>query len=110
VRDRAPGEGTGTGRDLNVVHRCSLTIPFGLNRSNLDRDPTFRADYERTFRVLRSLPVDIWLTSRGVEYGRYRKYEASLSASDPVAPFIDPDGYLKSIDEAERAVQELLRP
>ena len=110
VRDRAPGDGTGTGRDLNVVHRCSLTIPFGLNRSNLDRDPTFRADYERTFRVLRSLPVDIWLTSRGVEYGRYRKYEASLSASDPVAPFIDPAGYLKSIDEAERAVQELLRP
>jgi metallo-beta-lactamase class B len=108
VRDRDPSTPLGAGRDLHVVHRCSLTVPFGLDRSNLDRYPGFRADFERTFRTLRSLPVDIWLTSRGIEYGRYRKYQASLTAADPAAPFIDREGYLQSIDDAEQKVRALL--
>lgn len=95
-------------RDLHVVHRCSLTIPFGFDRSDLDRNPGVRADFERSFRLLRTLPVDIWLTSRGIEYGRYRKYQASLDAEDPAAAFIDRDGYLTSIDEAEAKFRTLL--
>jgi metallo-beta-lactamase class B len=95
-------------RDLHVVHRCSLTIPFGFDRSDFDRHPTVRTDFERSFRLLRSLPVDIWLTSRGIEYGRYRKYQASLGAEDPAAAFIDREGYLKSIDEAEAKLRTLL--
>ena len=95
-------------RDVHVVHRCSLTVPFGLDRSSLDRYPGFRADFERSFRTLRSLPVDIWLTSRGIEYGRYRKYQESLKADDPVAPFIDRENYFKSIDDAEQKVRTLL--
>jgi len=58
--------------------------------------------------ILRSLPVDIWLTPRGIEYGRFRKYEASLKAEDPAAPFIDPDGYRTSLDKAEAAFHKLL--
>jgi hypothetical protein len=58
--------------------------------------------------MLRRLPVDIWLTPHGVEYGRFRKFEASLKAEDPIAPFIDPEGYRASIDRAESTFRTLL--
>ena len=105
---KGPSAGAETSREFRVVHRCSLTVPFGLDRAGLERIPGIRADFERSFRTLRDLPVDIWLTSRGFQYGRYRKYEESLRAEDPVAPFIDREGYLKSIDDAEASLRELL--
>jgi len=95
-------------RDLRVVHRCSLEVPYGASLVEPETYPGIRADFERSLATLRGLPVDIWLTSRGVEYGRYRKYQASLSAEDPPAPFIDPEGYRKSIDEAEVKFRTLL--
>jgi hypothetical protein len=52
--------------------------------------------------------VDVWLTARGREYGRFRKYQESLKAEDPAASFIDPDGYRTSIDEAEATFRKLL--
>jgi hypothetical protein len=58
--------------------------------------------------MLRELPVDIWLTGKGRDYGRFRKHEESLKAEDPVAPFIDPGGYRASIDEAEARFRKLL--
>ena len=46
-------------RVLNVVSACSLQVVQGM------RYPEQRADIQRSLRVLRSLPADIWLTSRG---------------------------------------------
>jgi metallo-beta-lactamase class B len=108
VRERDASNPLAGLRDLDVVHRCSLALPFGLDRAGLDGNPRIRADFQRSFRTLRALPVDIWLTWRGIEYGRYRKYDASLQAKDPVAPFIDPEGYLASIDDAEARLRELV--
>lgn len=88
-------------RDLHVVHRCGLTVPYGASLIDPQNYPGVRDDFERTFAALRNLPVDIWLASRGQEYGRFRKFDASLHSEDPVAPFIDPKGYLESIDRAE---------
>ena len=59
------------------------------------------ADLERSFRVLRSLPVDIWVTCHARWWGRYRKFVASSTAKNPIDPFIDPDGYRAYIDAAE---------
>src|SRR5678815_1702704 len=58
-------------------------------------------DLGRSFRVLRGLPVDIWVTCHARWWGRYRKFVASAAAKDPVEPFIDPDGYRAYIDSAE---------
>lgn len=80
---------------LNVVSACSLVM-LGVIRY-----PEQRADLERTFRVLRSLPVDIWVTSHGRIWGRYRKFVARDTAKNPVDPFIDPKGYHAYIDSAE---------
>jgi metallo-beta-lactamase class B len=82
-------------RVLNVVSACPLGITIGL------RYPEQRADIERSIRVLRSLPADIWVTNRARPWGRYRKFVASQSAKDPVDAFIDPDGYRAFLDAAE---------
>jgi metallo-beta-lactamase class B len=95
-------------RDLHVVHRCGLELPYGASLVDPQRPDGIRADFERTLAMLRSLPVDIWLTPQGREYGRFRKYQESLEAEDAAAPFIDPDGYRTSIDEAEATFRKLL--
>jgi metallo-beta-lactamase class B len=83
------------GRVLNVVSACDL-VPIATTRY-----PEQGADLERSFRVLRSLPMDIWVTCHAREWGRYRKFVASATAKDPVQPFIDPAGYRAYIDDAE---------
>ena len=82
-------------RVLNVVSACDL-VPLGAMRY-----PEQRADLERSFRVLRSLPADIWVTCHARWWGRYRKFVARATAKDPVDPFIDPEGYRAYIDSAE---------
>jgi metallo-beta-lactamase class B len=83
------------GRTLNVVSACSLV------RLGLGQYPGQRDDFERTFRVLRTLPADIWVTSHARLWGRYRKFAARAAAKNPVDPFIDPAGYRAYIDHGE---------
>jgi metallo-beta-lactamase class B len=112
---------TDRNRDLHVVHRCSLDVPYRASLVEPQRYPGIRDDFERTFVTLRSLPVDIWLTTQGREYGRFRKFDESRRIEseragtdqsgvkpDPVAPFIDPKGYFDSIDKAEASFRMLL--
>jgi metallo-beta-lactamase class B len=82
-------------RVLNVVSACSLKVVLGA------RYPEQGADLERSFRVLRGLPADIWVTSHARWWSRYRKFVASATAKDPTDPFIDPEGYRAYIDTAE---------
>lgn len=87
-------------RPLNVVSACSLAVVLGM------RYPEQRADIERSLQVLRSLPADIWVTSRGRPWGRYRKFAASRTAKNPVDAFIDPDGYRAFLAAAEEEVRQ----
>jgi metallo-beta-lactamase class B len=82
-------------RPLNVVSACDIERLGGVRYEGQD------ADLERSFRVLRSLPADIWVTCHARKWGRYRKFVASKTAKDPVQPFIDPAGYRAYIDSAE---------
>ena len=81
-------------RVLNVVSVCDTGV---LATS---RYPEQAADRERSIRVLRSLPADIWVTNHARAWGRYRKFGASATARDPGDPFIDPEGYRAYIDAA----------
>ena len=82
-------------RVLNVVSACPLTRAGGI------RYPQQDADLERSFQLLRGLPVDIWVTGTSRDWGRYRKFAESGTVKDPVKPFIDPGGYRAYIDAAE---------
>jgi len=95
-------------RDFRVVHRCNLELPYSASLVEPEKPPGIRAGFEQTIAMLRNLPVDIWLTSQGREYGRFRKYQESLTSADPVAPFVDPNGYAESIDKAEAVFHRLL--
>ena len=92
-------------RELLAVHACSLEPPPALY---VGRYPEIRADFERSFRVLRSLPADIWVTSHARAFGRYRKFLERAEAKHPVDPFIDRAGYLTYIDNAEAELRELV--
>jgi hypothetical protein len=41
------------------------------------------------------------MTTHARHWGRYRKFVASDTAADPVAPFIDREGYFAYLDSAE---------
>jgi len=82
-------------RVLNAVSACSVIVMGG------SRYPGYQADFERTFRVLRSLPADIWFTSHAREWARYRKFVARDTAKSPTAPFIDSEGYRAYVDSGE---------
>jgi metallo-beta-lactamase class B len=82
-------------RVLHVVSACDL------ERLGTTQYAEQEADVERSLRVLRGLPVDIWVTCHARWWGRYRKFVASTTATDPVERFIDPEGYRAYIDSAE---------
>lgn len=83
-------------RLLNVVSVCDTGV---LATSTY---PEQSADRERSFRLLRSLEADIWVTAHGRWWGRYRKFVASQTAERPADAFIDPQGYRAFIDAAEQ--------
>ena len=95
-------------RDLRVVSACSLEMLPGMRLVEPERYPGIRADLEHSFRVLRSLPADIWVTSHARAFGRYRKFLARATAKNPADPFIDHDGYLRYIANGEDAFRKAL--
>ena len=82
-------------RTLDVVSACDMGV---LATSTY---PEQAADRERSFRLLRSLPADIWVTAHARWWGRYRKFVASQKMTRPADAFIDPNGYRAYIDAAE---------
>jgi metallo-beta-lactamase class B len=87
-------------RTLTVVSACDLGV---LATSTY---PEQAADRERSIRVLRGLPADIWVTCHARWWGRYRKFVASATAKNPVDPFIDPEGYRAYLDAADAELRE----
>jgi metallo-beta-lactamase class B len=62
--------------------------------------PEIADDYVRGFKVLRSLPCDVFLASHGAFYGMAEKY-AKLKDGGP-NPFVDPAGYQAHLDLQEK--------
>jgi metallo-beta-lactamase class B len=92
-------------RTLNVVDPCGLALTDGMHLTEPEKYPGITDDFEHSFATLRSLPVDIWITSHTQPWGRYKKYQASLTATHPADVFIDREGYKAYIDTAEARVR-----
>ncbi|HXI21999.1 MAG TPA: subclass B3 metallo-beta-lactamase, partial [Gemmatimonadales bacterium] len=80
-------------RELLAVDVCSLTLLPFMSLVPPETYPGIRADFERSFRVLRSLPADIFLGAHSSWFGLKRKVRERARARDPVDPFIDRAGY-----------------
>ena len=89
------------GKTYNVVIVGSPNVNAGYKLVNNALYPQIASDYERMFRVLKSLPCDIFLGAHGDYYGMEAKY-ARLKQGGP-NPFIDPEGYKSYIAEREQA-------
>lgn len=92
-------------RTLNVVDACGLSVTDGMRFTPPENYPGVRADFERSFATLRSLPVDIWITGHTQAWGRFRKYRESQKAARPADAFIDREGYAAYVDSAEARVR-----
>ncbi len=81
---------------------CGIGTPpqfqlLGIGSSDM------QASYERSLERWRSLPVEIFLAPHARVFGRWQKFQESQKATDPVAPFIDPERYQTFIDNTEKA-------
>ena len=81
------------GQTRNVVIVGSPNVNDGYKLVGNTLYPRITEDYERTFRVLNSLPCDYFLGAHGNYFDMETKY-AQLKDGVPSA-FIDPDGYKK---------------
>jgi len=88
------------GKTYNVVIVGSTNVNPGYKLVNNTLYPQIAQDYERTFRVLKSLPCDVFLGAHGSYYGMEAKY-ARMKPGAP-NPFIDPDGYKKFLAQKEQ--------
>jgi metallo-beta-lactamase class B len=100
------------GKTYNVVFVGSATV---LPQYKLiDRPgapatyPGIEPDYEKTFRVLKSIPCDVFLAAHGTFYSLTQKREA-MSKNPAQNPFIDPTGYQAYIVRADGAFQAELQ-
>lgn len=95
-------------RTYNVVIIGSPNVNPGYRLVNNASYPQIAADYERMFRVLKSLPCDIFLGGHGAEFDLQAKY--SRLKEGALTSFVDPEGYKKYVADRERAFRtELAR-
>jgi len=97
-----------SGKTYDVVIVGSPNVNPGYKLVNNTRYPEIADDYAHEFRVLKSLPCDIFLGAHGSYFGMEAKY-ARLKAG-AANPYIDPQGYKDYVAEREQAfVSELQR-
>jgi len=92
------------GRTLHVVIVGSPNVNTGYQLVNNKQYPQIAADYERGFRVLHSLPCDIFLGAHGSYFGMDEKLK--LVKPGMLNPFIDAAGYRAYIEERERTFRK----
>ena len=92
------------GKKLNAVIIGSPNVNAGYILVGNKNYPTIAQDYEKTFKVLKSLPVDLFLGAHGAYFGMKAKYQ-QMKAGGP-NPFIDPAGYNAYVTEREAAFRK----
>jgi metallo-beta-lactamase class B len=90
----------------NVVIIGSPNVNPGYRLVNNLEYPGIAEDYEKTFKVLKSLPCDIFLGAHGNYFGMEMKYPRLKD--EGLAVFIDPEGYKKYVEEREDAFKKEL--
>lgn len=87
------------GKTYNVVIIGSPNVNPGYKLINNTAYPKIAEDYEKMFRVLKSLPVDIFLGSHGNYFGMEAKY--ARFSHEGFSVFIDREGYYQYVTNKE---------
>ena len=89
------------GKTYDVVIVGSPNVNEGYRLVGRPSYQKIESDYEQTFRVLKSLPVDIFLGAHGGYFDLDTKYARLKDGA--VTPFIDPAGYNRYVADREKA-------
>jgi metallo-beta-lactamase class B len=94
------------GKTYDVVIVGSPNVNAGYKLVGNTLYPQIVQDFERTFKVLKSLPAEIFLGAHGSYFDMETKY---ARLKDGVAmPFVDPEGYKKYVADRETAFRTAL--
>lgn len=91
---------TDRGKTYNVVIVGSPNVNPGYKLVGNTSYPKIAEDYERMWRVLKSLPCDIFLGAHGSYFGLEEKYPLMKEGS--AIPLVDPSGYKNYIAQKEQ--------
>jgi CubicO group peptidase (beta-lactamase class C family) len=95
----------GKNHDVVVIGSPNVNPGFQLV-ANKDY-PQIADDFAKTFKVLKSLPCDVFLGAHGGYYGMEEKYErVKKGAQDN--PFVAPEAYRDYVAQKERAFRKTL--
>jgi metallo-beta-lactamase class B len=92
-------------RDVVIIG--SPNVNPGYKLVNNDVYPKMAQDFERTFTVLKSLPVDYFLGAHGSYFDMEKKY-ARVNTGATTNVFIDPEGYKNFVADREQAFRHEL--
>ena len=93
----------------NVVIIGSPNVNPGYQLLTNRDYPEIAADFAKTFRLLKSLPCDIFLGAHGNYYGMEEKV-ARLQKDPKTNPFVDPAGYQAYVENRYQAFREKSQP
>ncbi|HTB19578.1 MAG TPA: subclass B3 metallo-beta-lactamase [Bryobacteraceae bacterium] len=93
------------GKTYDVVIIGSVGVNPGFILVNNKDVPDMAGEYQRSFKLLRSLPCDVPLGSHPSMYNLAEKYPKIGKGPNP---FIDPEGYKHELDIQERAFLQKL--
>ena len=96
---------------LDVVIVGSPNVNPGYKLVNNAAYPQIAQDYDRMFRVLKTLPCDIFLGAHGGYYNMEEKFARlnPSARSNAQNPFLDPEGYKSYVAEREQAFRQELQ-
>lgn len=89
-----------SGKTYNAVIIGSPNVNDGYKLVNNSLYPRIAEDYERMFRVLKSLPGDLFLGAHGSYFGLEAKYARMKQGRQN--PLVDPEGYKKFVAQKEQ--------
>ena len=92
------------GRSRQVAFVCSVTVNEGVKLVGNRRVPAIAQHYEQAFRVLRGLSPDIFVAEHPSVFG----FEVKAARGERPNAFVDPDGYLKFVEQSERSFRTQL--
>jgi len=96
------------GRTYHVAFVCSVTVNDGVHLVGNTRVPDIAQHYARTFRLLHDMKPDVFVAEHGSVFDLAGK-AARVRAGDKANPFVDPAGYTRFVDAAEKAYVTQLR-
>jgi metallo-beta-lactamase class B len=95
------------GKSYDVVIVGSPNVNPGYKLVGNAQYPQIAQDYEHGFKVLKSLPCDVFLGAHGNYYGMEAKFgRMKASAANQ---FVDPDGYKSYVAEREQSFRDELK-